>query len=88
MTDSYSDYGDAAWTPARRAVPVTPHDTDVLAETPKALFVGSGGTIVMRGAADSADRSWLNVPDGALIPFRPALVKATGTTATDMLALY
>lgn len=88
MADPFSNSADAVSAPAMRAVAVVPNDGVALGQVPKALFVGSGGTIVMRGAGDGADSVWRNVPDGAVLPFRPAFVRATGTTAGDMLALY
>ena len=42
----------------------------------------------MRGLNGSADQVWKNVAGGAILPFRAQYVRATGTTATDMLALY
>ncbi|WEK43658.1 MAG: hypothetical protein P0Y64_02150 [Candidatus Sphingomonas colombiensis] len=79
---------DTISSPARSAAAVSPHDTNALTDIPKALYVGTGGTIVMRGVAGLADQTWKNVPNGALLPFRAQYVRATGTTATDILALY
>jgi hypothetical protein len=67
---------------------VVPSDTAPLAEVPKALFVGTGGTIAMQGVGGGADVLWKNVGDGTVLPFRAAFVRATGTTAADILALY
>jgi hypothetical protein len=88
MTDQFQNRADHVSAPATRAVAVAPHDANALADVPKALFVGTGGTIVMRGVAGTADATWKNVPSGALLPFRALYVRATGTTAADILALY
>ncbi len=88
MADQFSNSADAVWAPATGAVAVTPHDSNAITDVPKALFVGSGGTIVMRGAAGGSDQSWKNVPSGTILPFRARYVRATGTTAADILALY
>ena len=88
MADQFSGVVDSVSAPARRAVAVVPHDTTPLAEVPKALFVGTGGSIAMRGAGGGADAVWKNVADGTVLPFRAAFVRATGTTASDILALY
>ena len=88
MADRFSGYADSVSAPATRAVAVAPHDANELAETPKALFVGTGGTIVTRGAGGGADVTFKNVPNGAVLPFRARFVRATGTTAADILALY
>ncbi len=42
----------------------------------------------MRGVSGGADRVWKNVPAGAILPFRAQYVRATGTSAADILALY
>ncbi|HEY0113533.1 MAG TPA: hypothetical protein VGB59_10330 [Allosphingosinicella sp.] len=88
MADQYSGVVDSVTAPARRAAAVVPHDANALAAVPKALFVGTGGNITMRGAGDTADQVWKNVPDGTVLPFRPEYIRATGTSAADMLALY
>jgi hypothetical protein len=88
MTDQFMNRADQVSAPATRAVAVVPHDTQALSDVPKALYVGSGGTVVMRGVRDTGDTSWVKVPDGAVLPFRASHVRATGTTAGDILALY
>ncbi len=88
MTDPFSSAADAVSAPARRALAVTPHDTNALTDIPKALYVGTAGNVTMRGVDGAADQLWKNVPAGALLPFRAAYVRATGTTAADILALY
>lgn len=88
MSDAFQGVADAPFAPATRALAVTPDDANPLADIPKALFVGSGGTIVMRGVNGAADQAWKNVASGTILPFRAAFVRATGTTAADMLALY
>lgn len=88
MADAFSNTADQVSAPATRAVAVTPHDSNALADIPKALFVGIGGTIVMRGVNGTADSTWRNVPSGSVLPFRAQYVRATGTTAADLLALY
>jgi hypothetical protein len=88
MTDPFSSSADAVSAPARRALAITPHDTNALTDIPKALYVGTGGNIAMRGVDGAADQAWKNVPAGAILPFRAQYVRATGTTAADLLALY
>ena len=87
MPDPFSTRADSVSAPALRARAVTLHDSDALPDIPKALYIGSGGTITMRGSGDSADSVWTNVPSGSVIPFRPSHIRATGTTAADILAL-
>lgn len=88
MADNFATLGDTPGAPATASVAITPHDSNPLSTIPKALFVGTGGTITMRGANGAADHIWKNVANGTVLPFRAQYVRATGTTATDMLALY
>ena len=88
MADQFQNNADQVSAPATRAVAISPHDSNALADIPKALFVGTGGNITMRGVNGSADQVWKNVPSGSLLPFRAQYVRSTGTTAGDLLALY
>jgi hypothetical protein len=87
MGDEFSMRADSVSAPARMAAAVTPHDVNPLADVPKALFVGTGGTIVARGVG-GADVTFRNVPSGSVLPFRAQYVRATGTSAADIVALY
>ena len=88
MPDQFSNSADQVSAPATRAVAVVPHDSNPLTDIPKALYVGTGGDIAMRGVNGSVDQVWKNVAAGAVLPFRAQFVRASGTTAADMLALY
>ena len=88
MADTFATLGDTPGAPATFALAIVPHDSNPLANIPKALFVGTGGDITMRGVHGAADQIWKNVASGALLPFRAQYVRATGTAAADMLALY
>jgi type 1 fimbria pilin len=88
MADNFSTLGDSPSAPSTYALAVTPHDSNALTDIPKALFVGTGGNIMMRGKNGAADQLWKNVPSGAILPFRAQYIRATGTTAADLLALY
>lgn len=87
MTDPFQNRADSVSAPATRARAIVPSDTVALPEIPKALYVGTGGTLTMQGAADTVDSVWVDVPSGGIVPFRPSHVRATGTTASDILAL-
>ena len=87
MSDLFENRADTPSAPATRVAPVIPSDTVPLNATPKALYVGSGGTIVLRGAAGE-DATFANVADGAILPVRAGFVRATGTTASQIVALY
>ncbi|WP_404372592.1 hypothetical protein AB5I39_06295 [Sphingomonas sp. MMS24-J45] len=88
MADQFSNSADQVSAPATRAVAVVPHDSNPLTDIPKALYVGTGGDITMRGVNGSTDQVWKTVASGTVLPFRAQYVRATGTSAADMLALY
>jgi hypothetical protein len=88
MPDPFSGLVDGVSAPATRGVAVAPHDVNALADIPKALFVGVGGDVVARGVNDSGDLTFRNLAAGSVLPFRAKFVRATGTTASAIVALY
>lgn len=88
MADVFSNRADDVSAPATRAMAVVPHDGQALADIPKALFVGGGGNVVVRGVAGGGDVTFVGLAAGSVLPFRASHVRATGTTATHIVALY
>jgi hypothetical protein len=84
---------------ALRAAAVTPSDTanipnvalqsgdPVESSSACSLFVGTGGTLVVRTAGGD-DVTLLNIADGTFLPIQVVRVFATGTTAAGILALW
>ena len=46
------------------------------------------GDLTVRAARDAADHVWKAVPAGSILPIRASHVRATGTTAANLLGLY
>lgn len=88
MADQFSSRADTVTAPATRGTAVTPNDSAPLADLPKALWVGNGGTLVVRGPGDSGDVTLVGVPSGSVVPYRAHYVRATGTSASAIVALY
>ncbi|WP_209308311.1 spike base protein, RCAP_Rcc01079 family [Sphingomonas corticis] len=86
-TDPFAAFAGALNDPARDAVAIAPHDTTPLAVLPRALFVGTGGTLVVRCVDSAADVTLKNVAGGQILDLRVSHVRATGTTAADIVAL-
>ena len=87
MADQFATSADQVSAPATRVVAVAPHDSNALADIPKALFVGTGGAVTLRATA-GGDVVFKNLASGSILPVRAQYVRATGTTAADILALY
>lgn len=85
--DKFSDV-DSVMASARKAIAITPHDTNELANVTKAIWVGGAGNIVVILEDDSAAVTLVGVAAGTLLPLRAKIVKSTSTTATSLVALY
>lgn len=86
-TDSFAALADSVSEPSRLPFAITPHDTNALTLVPKALYVGVGGTIVLRGIDAGSDVTFRNVASGQVLDVRASHVRVTGTTATDIIGL-
>ncbi|WP_375391716.1 hypothetical protein [uncultured Sphingomonas sp.] len=87
MLDPFQSAGDALLAPARAPFPIVPSDATALPALPKALYVGTGGTLVLRGVDAAADVTLKNVAAGQVVDIRASHVRATGTTAADLVGL-
>lgn len=85
--DNLSNYSDGLMAPARNAAAVTTSDTADLGFVTKALYIGVSGdvTVIMAGGGTAVTLK--SVPVGWL-SIRVSRVKATGTTATNIVALW
>lgn len=78
--DKFLGYDHVA-DPARSMVAITPSDTALLDNVPKAIRCDVAGTVSLRAVDDTAFVS-ISMAAGEVLPIRVAHVKATGTTAT------
>lgn len=85
--DGFGTYTDTTGTPSRAPYAITPHDSNELPLVPKAIYVGTGGNVTLRGVDGAADVVFKNVANGQVIDVRATHVRATGTTAADLVAL-
>lgn len=77
--------GDSASSPARIPFAITPSDTQPLPTLPKGIYVGTGGDVTLRGVNATADVTYRNLPDASYIAVHASHVRATGTTASDLV---
>ena len=71
--------------PAVFAATVTPSDSTVLTPT-RGLYVGTSGNIAVQ-MSDGSNVTFVSVPQG-ILPVRVVKVLATGTTASNIVALW
>lgn len=86
MTDNFSTRTDSSLSPSRNPYPLVPHDTNELTIIPKGIYVGTGGDVTLRGVDAVADVTYRNLPDASYIAVRAAYVRATGTSAANLVA--
>ena len=85
--DPFASVNDGLLAASREPYAVVPHDVDPLPVVPKAIYVGSGGHVVVRGVDATTDVVFANVPTGAIVDVRASHIRATGTTASNLVAL-
>ena len=73
--------------PSRAPFAVTPHDVEPLPALPKALYVGTAGDVALRGIDADADVVFRNCAAGQILDVRASHVRATGTTAGEIVGL-
>lgn len=76
---------DGANSPSRAPFAIVPHDTQPLPDLPKGIYVGTGGDVTLRGVNAAADVTYRNLPDASYIAVHASHVRATGTTASNLI---
>lgn len=72
---------------AKSAVAITPTDGVAIPAT-RSLFVGGFGDVTVVMAENGATITFSNVTAGSILPVQAIAVNATGTSATNIVALY
>lgn len=85
-TDKFANFSDSPIAPSRHCFAITPDDTAVLESVPKALFIGTGGTVTVV-CVDGGEVTFVNLPNAYILDVRASHVKASGTTASDIVGL-
>jgi hypothetical protein len=84
--DAFAAHADEVSASARAPYAVQPHDVNALPRVPKGIYVGTGGDVTLRGVEGDADVTYRNLPDASYIAVRASHVRATGTTAANLIA--
>lgn len=74
--------------PAEDGAAITPSDTVDLANITRGIYVGGAGDITINFQGSETAVLFAAVPQGIILPVRATRVKATGTTATNLVGLY
>lgn len=85
--DDFSNFTDSPIAPASSCFAVAPSDTAELPKATKALYIGTGGHVVLRPLNGDQDVTFANVPSGGILDVRVSAVRAAGTTAADIVGL-
>lgn len=85
--DPYQNFADSLISPAQTAFAITPSDQSELPEATRAIYVGGGGDILVQMIDGGDEVLFRNIIPGSLLPIRLKAVKATGTTATQIVGL-
>lgn len=73
--------------PANSGEAITKSDTVEFATVSRAIYVGGAGDVVAI-MVDGTSLTFSSVPAGTTLPIRAKRIHSTGTTATNMVALY
>jgi len=86
MADEFANYTSGLDSPARQAFAIgTASYGTALAKTTRALWVGTGGTVVAEMAGGNTV-TFAGVQDGSILPLRVTAI-GTATTATGIVGL-
>lgn len=78
---------ESVTSPAREAFVILPSDTQQLPQVPKAIYVGTGGDLRARLVDGTAEVTFRNISNGAILDIRPAAIFMSGTSAADIVGL-
>ena len=87
MADKFENIRPALESPAEGLLAVTPDDETDLAQVSRGLYIGGGGNVAVT-MKDGSTGTFVGLDTAAIIPVRAVRVLATGTTATNILALF
>jgi hypothetical protein len=88
VADQFENFRAGLSSPATRAVAITPHDSNDLADVTRGLYVGVSGDVRVILAGDTSAVTLTGLAAGMVHPLRVKRVLSTSTTATGIVGLY
>lgn len=87
MEDKFQHFGSLLDSPATDGFDVTPDDDADLQFVTRFLYIGGAGdvSLVTKGGSTL---TFTGLSAGSILTIRASRVRATGTTATNIIALY
>lgn len=87
MADQFENIRPALESPCEGLLTVTPDDGADLAQVSRALYIGGAGDVAVT-LKDGSTGTFSSAPAGMILPIRATRVLATGTTATNIIAMF
>jgi len=85
--DPFRHSVDSPMTPAEACFPISPDDDADLPRATKAIYVGEGGDVTLVSVRSTAPVTFRNLPSGFILDVRVRAVRASGTTAREIVGL-
>jgi hypothetical protein len=86
-TDNFKGVPTDLSSPGLNAATVTPSDSADITFSSRALYIGVTGDVTVNMAGNGSSILFKSVPVG-ILPIRVSRVLATGTTATNIVAVW
>lgn len=87
IEDPYRHSIDSPMTPAENCFAVVPSDTTDLAIATKAIYIGEAGDVTLVSVRGRNPVTFRNLPAGSILDVRVKAIRATGTTAGEIVGL-
>lgn len=73
--------------PVLRTEQITPSDETIFVTPTRGIYIGYGGDLVIRNT-DGVDLTFTFTTNGTVLPIVAKMVKATGTTAQNIIGMF
>jgi hypothetical protein len=85
--DPFHNSSGSLIAPSDDCFTIVPDDLLDIARATKAIYIGTGGDVTLRPLRSESDVVFRNLVSGSILDVRVGAVRATGTTASDIVGL-